>query len=345
MALPGRWPFRPRRRGLPGPLIAWCALLVACSPGAPAVPSAAGSTASVPTDSKTPTVGSPAVRPVASPGVAPSPALRTAPAPTPRPTVTSTRPPSPGPVPSTTPPPARWRLVALGDSIPYGGRYCDGCVSFVVLYARMLGQATGHPVSLINDGVPGLTTAQLLLRIRTRDGLRAAIAAADVITLTIGHNDTPWNSLHDACDGSRAFFGAHRDARWDLYTGACLAAEVERYRQDVAAILDEVLVLRAGRPTLIRVTTDYDQVIGAPAAPSLAPTASRRVLEARNQAACEVAIGHGGGCVDVHHAFNGPDGDRDAARLLAGDHDHPSEAGHRLIADLLAASGRGPLAP
>ena len=66
------------------------------------------------------------------------------------------------------PPPATWRMVGLGDSIPYGGRYCGNCTSYVVLFARAITRETGHPVSVVNDGVPGLTTAQLLARVRTR---------------------------------------------------------------------------------------------------------------------------------------------------------------------------------
>jgi len=49
-------------------------------------------------------------------------------------------------------------------------------------------------------------------------------------------------------------------------------------------------------------------------------------------------------CADLYHAFNGPDGSKDAGDLLAGDHTHPSEKGNDLIATLLVDEGFAPLA-
>ena len=56
------------------------------------------------------------------------------------------------PVDAAGPPPATWRMVALGDSIPYGGSYCGWCTSYVVLFARAVAHASGHPLAVINDG-------------------------------------------------------------------------------------------------------------------------------------------------------------------------------------------------
>jgi lysophospholipase L1-like esterase len=63
-----------------------------------------------------------------------------------------------------------------------------------------------------------------------------------------------------------------------------------------------------------------------------------------NSAMCEVAALHDAVCVDVYHAFNGPDGMAPAGALLAPDRTHPSASGHELIADLLADAGLEPLA-
>jgi lysophospholipase L1-like esterase len=243
------------------------------------------------------------------------------------------------------PPPTTWRMVALGDSIPYGGRYCANCTSYVVLFARAITRETGHPVTVVNDGVPGLTTSQLLARVRTQVVLRSTIAKANVVTITIGHNDTPWNSTHDACDGSRAFFGTHRDANWAAYSGPCLATVVGGYRTALAGILAEIVTLRAGRPTAIRVTTDYNQVLGSAAAPFAARASSRTVLDALWSATCYVARTHGAICANVYRAFNGSARTQPAGSLLATDHDHASQAGHRVIADSLVALGLGPLRP
>lgn len=47
--------------------------------------------------------------------------------------------------------------------------------------------------------------------------------------------------------------------------------------------------------------------------------------------------------VDIYTPFKGKDGDIDDTALLAPDGDHPSQAGHRVIANALAAVGYSPL--
>ena len=36
-------------------------------------------------------------------------------------------------------------------------------------------------------------------RIRTSEPMRTAVAAADIVIVNIGHNDTPWSSLERPC--------------------------------------------------------------------------------------------------------------------------------------------------
>jgi lysophospholipase L1-like esterase len=236
-----------------------------------------------------------------------------------------------------------WRLVALGDSIPYGGRYCNGCTPYPSLLAADLGLRAGRRIIVRNLGVPGLTTAQLLARVRTRADVRAAIAAADIVTITIGHNDTPWNSRHDTCDGARAWFGPYRDARWTSYAGSCLAHETSALRGRLDGILGAIRALRGGAPTLLEVTTDWNQVIGQSGVTSGARAASKSVLDGFATAVCVVARARAARCGDVYHAFNGSNGRHEAVGLLAADHDHASQAGHSAIARLLAGFGFAPL--
>lgn len=240
--------------------------------------------------------------------------------------------------------PRTWQLVALGDSIPYGGRYCGSCTPYPALLAGALTVQSGHPVSVRNLGVPGLTTAQLLARVRTDGSVRAALAGADIVTITIGHNDTPWNSRHDGCDGLRAWFGPYRDARWSVYSGRCLAVLAAQRAKALRAILAAVRDLRDGTPTLVELTTDWNQVIGETGIGATARAASKRVLDRFAAVTCSVARAWSARCADVYHAFNGPDGTRAAGADLALDHDHASQRGHRTIAALLAAFGFAPLA-
>lgn len=239
--------------------------------------------------------------------------------------------------------PRTWRLAALGDSIPYGGRYCAPCTPYPSLLATALSSQSGHPVAVTNLAIPGLTTAQLLGNIRSRATTRAAIAAADIVTVTIGHNDTPWNSIHDSCDGIHVFFGPYRDAQWASYTGTCLTMEANALRKRLGSILATIRSLRAGRPTLIEVTTDWNQVIGKAGVTALARRASKAVLDRFRLVTCSAARANAARCGDVYHAFNGPDGTRAAGALLAADHDHASRKGHQVIAATLAKFGFAPL--
>jgi lysophospholipase L1-like esterase len=101
--------------------------------------------------------------------------------------------------------------------------------------------------------------------------------------------------------------------------------------------------VRGHKLTLIRITDDYNDVIGDRAAPPAATPASKRVVDAFAARTCAVAKAHKADCIGTYHAFNGPDGLRNAGPLLASDHTHPNAAGHRLIARLLIADGFKPL--
>jgi acyl-CoA thioesterase-1 len=244
---------------------------------------------------------------------------------------------------ATTPVPRLWHLVALGDSIPFGGSYCGGCTPYPDLLATALARQSGHHVSVSDLGVPGLTTAQLLTNVRTLAAVRSRIASADIVTITIGHNDTPWNSRHDSCDGADAWFGPYRNARFATYTGPCLTTEADALRARLRSILATVRSLRGTRPTLIEVTTDWNQLIGKLGMTSAGDAASRAVLDRFAAVTCSAAAAYGARCGDVYRAFNGSAGTRSAGAFLAADHDHASQRGHQVIADLLAKFGIAPL--
>jgi lysophospholipase L1-like esterase len=82
-------------------------------------------------------------------------------------------------------------------------------------------------------------------------------------------------------------------------------------------------ILRTLHAPLVRVANFYDDQHGEP-----------RVVAEYARAICAVARRHGAPCADVYDAFS--------ANLLAPDHVHPSEAGHRLIARLLVRLGFAP---
>jgi hypothetical protein len=147
--------------------------------------------------------------------VATTPALGTA-----TPTPTSVEPDAiSSPLVDSTTDPAELTLVALGDSIPLNSSAdCSGCVGYVEQYKDAIATATGKPVKVINlSSHAGLTSTGLSQAVTNDASLRASIAAADAITVSIGFNDAPMLVDDDPCDG------AIGDTQLATYTDACIA--------------------------------------------------------------------------------------------------------------------------
>ncbi len=82
------------------------------------------------------------------------------------------------------------RIVALGDSVTAGDG-CD-CDAFPDLVATALSERSGHSVAAVNDGQSGQTAHDLAAALDPTGGdpeLRADLAGADLVLVTIGAND------------------------------------------------------------------------------------------------------------------------------------------------------------
>lgn len=139
---------------------------------------------------------------------------------------------------------------------------------------------------------------------------------------------------------------AARDAAaWNRKDDPCDAAA--KYARRLERILDELQRLRGRRPTALRLTNLYNAVIGNHVDPSWdrpdAVAPSRAASEQMVTVQCRLVESRGGMCIDVHRAFNGPDGRLPAKRFLATDYTHPGPTGHATIAKLLARAGIGPV--
>jgi len=232
-----------------------------------------------------------------------------------------------------------YSLVALGDSLPFAGPDCGGCPSFATLYGAMVEESAGQPARVKNLSMhDGVTTPVLVDRLRTSDPLRAAVAGADIVLISAGHNDTPWNLNDDPCDGPSG-----NDIDWSAYTAECAREAADGFGPVLDDLLTEVELLRDGAPTAIRVINFYNDWIGWADAPPEVTPATVAVLDAFSAVICDVAAAHDAACADTYHAFNGPDGASPAGALLADDYTHPSAAGHELIADVLFDVGLAPL--
>ena len=242
----------------------------------------------------------------------------------------------------TTSDPAGLTLVALGDSIPFNSNSdCSGCVGYVDQYKDAIAKATGKSVKVANlSSHNGLTSAGLLHDLNDPN-VRASVAAADVITVSIGFNDAPMLVNDDPCDGAAG------DTKLELYTDACINDWADTFARRFKIILDDIKDLRGDKPTLLTVINIYDQWLGFSqnsADINAHIAVVKTLLERQNAGICRVAADHGALCADLHSAFNGPNHDQPSGTLLGPDYAHPSQAGNDLIAKTLAQLGFTPLA-
>ena len=186
----------------------------------------------------------------------------------------------------------------------------------------------------------------LLQELKTDKVRQDALANADIIIVSIGNNDTPWNRDDDPCDGA-----GYPD--WSKFNPTCAVAAAEIFRPKLESVFAQIVALRAGKPTIFRTINGYNDWIGGAdfetgvVTPLEATNPTRLVLDAWSAMTCKAAQTNGFICADTYHAFNGPDG----LKPIAGDltatkaNGHPSDKGNELIASVLIDLGFAPLAP
>lgn len=221
------------------------------------------------------------------------------------------------------------RVVALGDSVPSGA--ACGCEPFPVVYGRRLAAHTGKRVSVTDAGVNGLDSSGLLGQVRDGGSHAArAVAAADVVLVTIGAND--FGDRHDEVTEGRC-------AR--VAGGDCVSDELQRMSANVRKVLARVRALRAGQLTTVLVTGYWnvfeDGDVARGSFPDAGVAASVSLTRRTNTALSSAAAAGGATYVDLFAPFRSSG--TDITGLLASDGDHPSERGHDLIAGVLLAAG------
>ena len=229
-----------------------------------------------------------------------------------------------------------WSLVVLGDSEVTGHGDPSG-KGWAPYYADLIAAGSGRNVIVDNRGQDGLTSSGLLTAVESNAGLRDAIAKADIVVLGIGGADL--NAGDDAL------------ASGSCESTACYDATISEFASNFDAIAAEIVDLRAGKPTVLRSITQPNVLTGAedvipPFLKDIATEVGVYVARGFNKAICDAMTAHGGACIDVLTAINGPDGEADgykAGLLNLPDCCYPNEKGHRLIADLLYATGLAPL--
>jgi len=93
-----------------------------------------------------------------------------------------------------------------------------------------------------------------------------------------------------------------------VYDESCLQRTAPVFERNLDSILRSIRALRDGKPTLLRVTDDYDDLIGDPKFYATAISLVRRFVDRYSAIACRLARKYGGVCIDTYQAFNGPGG-------------------------------------
>lgn len=235
------------------------------------------------------------------------------------------------------------RLVVLGDSIALG-ETCSGCTTYPEQVAAAMGKALGVDVEIENLSVPGAEVADLMKLVRNDSTVRNSIADADAILVTIGWNDLAFNRLDDPCGVAPHY----PKIEWGSITHTCVDAATTEYRRDLDSVLGEIDALRSARPTMLRITTVYNAVIGDKVDPTWnSPAAiepSTYAVEQMVRTQCEIVEEHDGACADTYHALNGRDGSDSAQPFLnPADATHLAQPGEDAFARAIATLGFSPL--
>jgi lysophospholipase L1-like esterase len=214
--------------------------------------------------------------------------------------------------------------LAFGDSWPYGA-HCNGCTPFPVLLDHGLDALTETDVRFVNDVTNGGTAQELAERMKTDAGIRADIAAADIIVIATGGNDLgpAFDAYLAGTCGGADELDCFRDVRDTL-------------RQAFETMLTEIDMLRADRPTAVRLVTTSNEFLADPDlleafGDAFAQREGAQITRMNAEAQCEVAEAHDAICVDLGPALNGPD-------LLTPQDVNTQEAMQK-VADTILAAG------
>ena len=210
------------------------------------------------------------------------------------------------------------KFVLLGDSIPAG----EGASDPSKAHARLLADEYGYDVS--NFAVGGHRADDLLAVLAENSKARAALGEADIISVSIGGNDLLATNVISMV--LRMLVNKNT---------AAVDATIAAFREKFARIIAEIKALN-GAATLI-IQTLYNTMEGVPPVEGAYGTA----LEKLNGVYAGYLAANPGAYViaDVYAAFKGREG------FIYPDRIHPSDAGHAMIARVLATAAEGrPLA-
>lgn len=234
-------------------------------------------------------------------------------------------------------------LISLGDSIArgYGCRPEEAYGSLLADYIRGLSMPVSFQVRYVNYGTDGDTAADLREKLTDREDIRAGVAAADILTISVGGNDL----IHQLSDLMPAqgdsVLGNVAKLLTALGQGLSEARSLEVFQQfrndmeGIFALLDEL-----NPDALVLVTTIPNPTTDATVAPLIERYLDR--FNAYIRSGCGRTQGVVPAVADSRRAFADYTGgqsltfahiDWSDLRTLNLD-PHPTPAGHQLMAQV-----------
>lgn len=236
-----------------------------------------------------------------------------------------------------------WDYVVFGDATTWG---------FPKYYASYMEKDLGVKVTIHNKTVDANSVFDILRILRKDESLRKLVSEAEVVTLignpnlSQGHtlesleNYIEWKkqpSWYKDC-GMRG--GSYRPP------GDCSPETFESYIENIKGVIEEILSLRKGMPTIIRAMDYYMPLYSEWKNHGIEKECTccwENFNNAIHQAAaaCNVPVAR------VYDAFNGPNHDEDPREkgYIMDNGEHTNEAGQKVIADLMRELGYKPVTP
>jgi hypothetical protein len=216
-----------------------------------------------------------------------------------------------------------WDLVILSDSSLIGvGEY----------YATYIEEDLNVNVKLHDEWQGSLSAKTLLHQLQNEERLRRIAQDAEIVVYfgnPVGTAAGYWNCVPQA-----------------TYVKDCSLETFSEYQATLQAVVEEILVLRDGVPTIIRATDFYVPVLQQWQEAGL-ESACTQCLENMNEAVHQAAAAYHVPVAYVYDAFNGPHHDEDPRDkgYIGTDGIHTSDLGQQVIAGLLRELGYEPVVP
>ncbi len=233
-------------------------------------------------------------------------------------------------------PGAEWDYVALGDSTPD----CFGVMPkecYVNLYAEHIERDLGVKVMVHNCARGGSGFSDILDALRKNQELRDTISEAEVITI--------WAFWLNDLAGEYSLYNAGLDCGGDDNLD-CIREAIPAVKADFDAVVAELLSLRSGSPTIIRIANVGNPFVAEWKEQGRFEHLERLLIDDVVKHMAQSASKHDIPIVDSYLVLNGPNGDQPVDKgYMQADGVHFNAEGHALLADLHREVGYAPFGP